>query len=383
MPASIAVDSSQPFVYTACAAYLDSLQPGEGPAAVLALRPREPDFLLFTLAASEGTVTFRGSSVNYCVETSAPLASDAKPEPYRRLVLTADTRELALDLVLAAVERHRRVVTAPRGNPGAGVMRYVWDDGSQCWDSGKLVPPRSLDTLFLPEGVAEALADDLQAYLKPETRDRYAALHVAPVRVYMLQGTPGSGKSATVHCLASATGNNLATLNFRDHTSDEDVAAAIRCLPPSCFLCIEDVDCLFDARANKNHGVSFASLLAALDGGYGVGDSSSGPLTVFMTTNRMDALDPALRRRVDYAVEFGWATKQQCRRMFAAFFPDHPGFDSVWLSVSRFRFTMSVFQKFLVRCLNRGDPLELTDVFETLVHCAYGSATPGSGSMYC
>lgn len=377
--AEVAVDSSQPFVYTAVVAHLDLLDPS-GPASVLALRPREPDFLLFTLACAEGEVTFGGSRVRYRVETSQPLASDAKPEPFRRVVLTGADRATLLELVRVAVERHRHVVTAPRGHPGAGVMRYVWDDGSQCWDNGKLVPPRSLDTLFLPDGVAEAMVADLGTYLKPETRGRYAALHVAPVRVYMLQGTPGSGKSATVHCLASVTGNNLATLNFREHTSDEDVSAAIRCLPPNCFLCIEDVDCLFDSRANKNHGVSFASLLAALDGAYGVGSGGS-PLAVFMTTNRMDVLDPALRRRVDYSAEFGWATKAQCRRMFEAFFPDHPGFESVWLAVSRFRFSTSVFQKFLVRCLNLGDPMELTDVFETLVQCAYGSAT-SSGTMY-
>ena len=376
----VVVDSSQPFVYTACAAYLDALEPG-CPANVLALRPREPDVLLFTLACSEGVVTFQGARVHYRAEASKPVASDGKPEPFRRLVLTTSSeRGVLLELVRVALDRHRHRVTAPRGQPGAGVMRYVWDDASQCWDSGKLVPPRPLDTLFLPAGVAEELAADLQAYLRQETRDRYAALHVAPVRVYMLQGTPGSGKSATVHCLASATGNNLATLNFKEHTADEDVVAAIRHLPPRCFLCIEDVDCLFQSRTNRNHGVSFASLLAALDGSY---DNTSGePLTMFMTTNCMDALDPALRRRVDYVVEFTWATRMQCKRMFQAFFPHHHGFESLWSSVSRHQFSTSVFQKFLVRCLNLGDPLACVDAFEALVQCAYGERSAACVGMY-
>lgn len=365
--ARVVVESTHAFVFTAVSTYLDSLNPGE--CTVLALRPREPDFSLFCLARDEGTVNFRGALIDYRVTTSDPVATDTKPEPFRQLVLTTrDERCVLLDLVRVAVEQHRIRVSAPRGQPGSGVMRYVWDEDAQCWDGGKLVAHRPLDTLVLPAGVAEDLAYDLRNYLRPETLDAYAALHVAPTRVYMLHGVSGTGKSSCVHCLASETGHNLAVLNFRPHTSDHDVAVALRNLPPKCFLCIEDIDCLFDSRSTRNHGVSFASLLAALDGVFDSGRA----LTVFLTTNAIDQLDQALRRRVDYAVEFSHATKAQCKRMFCAFYPNHVGFEALWNHISQYKFSTSVFQKFLVRSLTK-DPLACLEAFEALVHCTYGA----------
>lgn len=373
------IDSCNSFVFAACCAYLDTLAPTH-PATVMAIRPRELDFSLFCMARDEGSVAFMGSAVHYRIESSAALATDAKPEPFRQLHLTThDERSVLLDLVRVAVEHHRMRVTAPRGQPGAGVMRYVWDDEAQCWDSGKMITHRPMATMHLPSGVGEEALCDLEAYLRPDTLDRYAAMHVAPVRVYMLYGLAGGGKTTLVHCLASETGNNLAILNFGHHTTDHDVATALRNLPPRCFLCIEDIDCLFEHRTNKNHGVSFASLLAALDGAH---DSLSGaPLTVFMTTNAIDHLDQALRRRVDYAIEFTHATKQQCKRMFSAFHPNHAGFEGVWAHVSRYKFSTSVMQKFLVRSLWCGDPVSCLEGFDALIQCTYGTDA-ALGGMY-
>ena len=377
----VVIESSTPYVYVACAAYLDALNPTP-PATVHAIRPREPDFALFCLARDEGSVMFMGVVIDYAVHMSDPVASDAKPEPYRQIVLsTRGERDILLEFVRVALEHHRRRTTAPRGHPGAGVMRYTWDDDSECWDSGKLVAHRPLDTVFLPPCVSEDITGDLRSYLRQDTLDRYAALHIAPVRVYMLYGPPGTGKTALVHTLASETNNNLAIINFNNGTTDKDIMQALRNLPPRTFLCIEDIDCCFDARQNRNHGVSFASLLATLDGAY---DSLNGSaLTVFMTSNALDQLDQALRRRVDFAVEFGFATKQQCRQMFAAFHPDHVGFETLWAHIKHHKFSMSVMQKFLVRTLHSNDPVLCVDMFDSLLQCTYGgSHTLGPAAMY-
>lgn len=368
--ATLVVESSNSYVYVACCAYLASLNPYP-PSSVFALRPREPDFRLFCVACGESSVQYRDAIIDYSVTTSDAVASDPKPEPYRQLVLkTRCDKSVLLEFVQGAVEQHRWRMTAPRGQPGSGVMRFVWDEDAQCWDNGKLVAHRPLDTLYLSSGVATDVLGDLQTYLKRETLELYASLHISPVRVYMLHGIPGGGKTTLLHCLASETGNNLAVINFHPHTSDNDLATAIRNLPPRCFLCIEDIDCLFETRTTRNHGVSFASLLAALDGAY---DNLNGSaLTVFMTTNAMEQLDQALRRRVDYAVEFTYATKQQCKRMFSAFHPNHGGFETLWAAISHFKFSTSVFQKFLIRTLHMTDPLLSPDLFGSLVECTYG-----------
>lgn len=366
--ARLVIESTSPFVYDACASYLDILGPAAA-STVLAIRPREPDFLLFCASREQGTVSYREAAIDFAISQSKPQGSaHGKPEPFRQLALsTHGDREVLLDFVRAAVEKHQTRTTAPRGHPGTGVMRYVWDDAHECWDSGKLIAHRPLSTLFLPAHCGAEVLGDLQSYLKAETMERYAALHIAPVRIYLLWGQCGSGKSSLVHTLASETGHNLAVLDFKEHTTDSDVMCGLRNLPPKTFLCIEDIDCLFDARANKSHGVSFSSLLTALDGMFGRA------LTVFMTTNVLDQLDPALRRRVDYAVQFSHATKLQCVQMFSAFFPHHSNFEAVWAHLKNHRFSMSVFQKFLVRAMHDKDPVLCLDTFQSLMHCTYGS----------
>lgn len=65
--------------------------------------------------------------------------------------------------------------------------------------------------------------------------------------------------------------------------------------------------------------MTFSGLLNTLDG-----VASSEERLVFMTTNHLDRLDPALIRpgRVDIKQEIGLASKSQVSKMFSRFYPD-------------------------------------------------------------
>jgi chaperone BCS1 len=67
--------------------------------------------------------------------------------------------------------------------------------------------------------------------------------------------------------------------------------------------------------------VTFSGLLNALDG-----VAATEERIVFMTTNHLERLDPALIRpgRVDVQVQVGLATPSQIRRIFLRFYPSHP-----------------------------------------------------------
>lgn len=56
------------------------------------------------------------------------------------------------------------------------------------------------------------------------------------------------------------------------------------------------------------------------------GVASTEERIVFMTTNHINRLDPALIRpgRVDLKMEISWAAKSQIIRMFARFYPEKP-----------------------------------------------------------
>ena len=376
MHARLTVESRDAFLFAACCEYVDHLSADDsGDAAVIALRSRDPDARLYCVARGTGCVAFDGTAVHYRVEASEPLPSDTRPEPYRQLHLSgACERHVLLEFVSQSLARHRVRMTAPRGLDGAGVMRYVWDEDSQCWGTGRLVPRRPPSSLFLPPGALEDVLCDLQSYLQPHTGALYSTLHMAPTRVYMLRGPPGSAKTSTLHCLASEARRNLAVLNFTPRTTDDDLRSALRTLPEGALVCIEDIDCLFDKRGARNHGVNFSALLAALDGTYGARQCEE-PLTVLLTTNSLESLDLALRRRVDYAMDFGYATRQQCKSMFAAFVPSAPAssFEAVWAHVGGRTFATSVFAKFLLRALQQPhrDPARCLSAFDDLLACTY------------
>jgi len=140
-------------------------------------------------------------------------------------------------------------------------------------------------------------------------------------RGYLLYGPPGCGKSSFIFALAGALNYNLALLNLNDKgLTDDRLNALLAVVPPRCIILLEDVDAAFSKeREQKNsYSVTFSGLLNALDG-----VASTEERIIFMTTNHLERLDPALVRpgRVDVKLEVGHATPPQIKGMFLRFFP--------------------------------------------------------------
>lgn len=379
------VESKDAYLFGACCWYLHRLpraddlgQPPpvppfteESASAVVAtvLHAKDPSRrVVALLACGRGLARFRSHWLEYRVLSTAPLPTDGKPEAARQLqvdVVAADRDERGDDEVLtvfvcAALDEYRKHVF---GNDcddlQGGVAYWSWDDSSGCWSKARCRRPRPLDTLYLPRE-ASRLVEDFQRFCSPESVARYRDLHVAPTRVYMLHGRPGSGKSSLIHCLASHMGLGVATLTFEPGFCDADVRLALDTVPPGCLVRMEDVDCLFDDRRRAvgsaaAGGATFAGLLAALDECGTAGGVGGGHLGVFLTTNRLCALDAALRRRIDYVLEFGWATRAQTAAMIARYLPGTSAqrVETFWHRVTAAcrGFPMSALQKFLLRVL--------------------------------
>lgn len=373
---SIVLESKDTFAYAACCWYLHRLDPvSEALVTVLNSRDAFGRRVVFGTQARASSAWYKSAVLDYDVEVSEPLPTDGKPEPFRRLRLRGPSGVLTA-FVHEALDMYRRHVMSRSGggqDADDGVPSWSWD--GDMWCRGKTKRVRPLDTLFLTAD-AERLVADFRAFCSEDSLERYRRLHVAPTRVYMLHGLHGSGKSSLVHCVASDMKYGIATLS--GGSGDADLRAALSSLPPRCILCIEDIDALFvDRRAAGDHGVSFSGLLAALDN-CGCLDEGSGT-GVFVTTNRLCALDPALRRRLDYVLEFGHATKAQAQRMFAAFFPHSTAFEQLWQRLHGRRFPMSVLQKYLIKALQGGDPLQDFEQFDVLMECAEPGDAAGAG----
>lgn len=376
---TVCVESKDSYTFAACCWFLHRLDPAsEALACVQNARDHSRRVVLLSNAAAS-SVWYHNCLVDYSVETTAPLSTDGKPEPFRKLRLRS-SRVVVVTLIAEALDEYRKHVGSRGYGEADGVPYWTWDEDTGMWCKSKSKRPRPLHTVFLPSE-ADKLVSDFKHFSSEDSLEKYRELHVAPTRVYMLHGQPGAGKSTLIHCIASDMKYGVATMTFGPGIADADLMAALSSLPPKCLLCIEDIDCLFaEGRrvASGNH-ITFGGLLGALDncGGFEEGAGTG----VFLTTNRLCVLDPALKRRIDYVLQFGPATKAQAQRMFTHFFPYSTAFEQFWQRVHGRQFSMCVLQKYLLKCMQTGDPLADFEQFESLINVA-GADPVDVGHMY-
>jgi chaperone BCS1 len=117
--------------------------------------------------------------------------------------------------------------------------------------------------------------------------------------------------------------------------NDRTLKGAVNDVPQNSILLFEDIDCMRtgkrreakaegrDGSTERSHadatGVTLSGLLNVLDGFH----APSGVVFV-MTTNHVEALDPALLRpgRIDYTLYMGEASESQRIDLYLRFFPE-------------------------------------------------------------
>ncbi|KAM4730876.1 mitochondrial chaperone BCS1 [Anableps anableps] len=189
---------------------------------------------------------------------------------------------------------------------------------------------RPLSSVVLEAGVAEKIVDDVKDFIgNPRW---YTDRGIPYRRGYLLYGPPGCGKSSFITALAGELGYSICLMSLSDRTlSDDRLNHLLSVAPQQSIVLLEDVDAAFVSRellptenplAFQGMGrLTFSGLLNSLDG-----VASSEARIVFMTTNFIDRLDPALIRpgRVDLKQYIGHCTAWQLAQMFRRFYPDEP-----------------------------------------------------------
>lgn len=106
--------------------------------------------------------------------------------------------------------------------------------------------------------------------------------------------------------------------------TDDRLNHALSIVPEQSIIILEDIDRAFHTLPEEHPAgigfssrVTFSGLLNALDG-----IAATERRIIFMTTNHIERLDPALIRpgRVDLKVFIGDADKEQIRKMFVRFY---------------------------------------------------------------
>lgn len=239
-------------------------------------------------------------------------------------------------------DAHEYVTNRSNNNMKSGTIKCLKFEYG-CWDTESTMNKRSLSTIHLPEKVFSKFSDDIEKFLSVETVERYKKLEIPHSRVYLLHGPPGTGKTSLIQAIASKYDMNIGSFSVDSKTCDHHLKTAIKRLPKKTIIVIEDVDSFFVNRQTTNSELTYSGVLNAIDGVDRLSDKM-----IFITTNYIDEIDSALKRRVDYFVKFDFCTKDQIKSIFERFQPE-VDFNEVWKVCRELKLTPSILQKFLIR----------------------------------
>ncbi|KAI9139094.1 BCS1 N terminal-domain-containing protein [Paraphysoderma sedebokerense] len=180
---------------------------------------------------------------------------------------------------------------------------------------------RPLGSVVLDNGVSDYILDDVKRFIN--NWKWYNERGIPYRRGYLLHGPPGSGKSSFIQALAGELEYNICVLNLSERgLTDDRLNHLLTNMPMRSFMLLEDVDAAFNKRTQSDEkgyssSVTFSGLLNALDG-----VAAAEERIIFMTTNHLDRLDPALIRpgRVDVKQKIDYATDYQIKEMFLRFY---------------------------------------------------------------
>lgn len=197
--------------------------------------------------------------------------------------------------------------------------------GSEWRQFGHPKKRRPIESVVLDKGIGQRILRDCKEFISNPSW--YSDRGIPYRRGYLLYGPPGCGKSSYITALAGELEFGICVLNLSERgLSDDRLNHLLSMAPQQAIILLEDIDAAFVSREDTAQQkaayeglsrVTFSGLLNCLDG-----VASSEARILFMTTNYLERLDPALIRpgRVDVKEYIGYCSKFQLRQMFLRFY---------------------------------------------------------------
>lgn len=210
------------------------------------------------------------------------------------------------------------------------------------WESYCSLERRPLDTVIVSRKLKQALIKSIEDF--KADREWCLSKGLPWKKTFIFHGIPGTGKTSLIKAIASHFGMDVCILNLANMT-DDSLASALASLPTNSILAVEDFDSSKATGKRKVpkkeepgsmiagfhgpdalvlpdfDGLTLSGILNALDGIVTLHGS-----LIFLTTNTLDAIDPAMLRkgRVDYIYEIPPLTHTEVLDYIQLMFPNTP-----------------------------------------------------------
>jgi len=288
----------------------------------------------------------------------------------KEVILECSNADFLIEFVETAKKTTEDTLNREGRNLDSTIRKYIYDTtvSHPDWEIINICKKRFTETLFLPKDIRKNIFGFIDDFISEDTKKQYSDYGI-PYKCNMLfSGVPGSGKTTTIHCIASHINSDIGIISFTRAMDDLQFTKAINSMSKleNCrVLVLEDIDGLFSDERKQHdsakNSITLSGILNCLDG-----LSRNEGIIVCITTNRKEVLDDAILRsgRMDIDIEFNYIKKEQIEDMLLFYYKDATLVESFYDKIQHYQLTASDFQQFLFKY--RHTPNEIMKKYKEL-----------------
>lgn len=321
------------------------------------------------IVPSDGSYELSYGGFTICLTVSSLVTAEKKllqdrehSDIIKELLLTvinspteSEANSILIDFVNTAKDYVERKLNDLKDQRTDTITKYVYNIKFNDWETLNICPKRSMDSVFLNKKDKEKLLTVINEFVDPNTQKEYHMYSIPYKCNIMLYGKQGTGKTSTIHAIASHISADIYIIQFTRCLDDAALTHAFnnitvndRFSKKRKVIIMEDVDCIFENRKEHDtsrNSITLSGFLNVLDG-----MTRANGLIVFLTTNKISAIDKAVLRpcRMDLIMSFSDVKEEQIHEMFNLYIPDQKHRYSDFFKLIEFKkVTTSMLQQFL------------------------------------